>query len=198
LSVLPRPRTAAARALAAPATVAAIVVAGLLLSACATMPPERCAEVDWQQQGIEDGRAGFGPTRLARHREACAGIGVVPDQAAWEQGHALGLLDYCQLPNALQQGLARHAYEGVCADPRFRQLYGAARRLADERQKVVDLDHQIDWRERELLTNPKLTEQRRAELTAEARSLHRERERAIDDRADATRALERVRDQVGL
>ena len=65
-------------------------------------------------------------------------------------------------------------------------------------RQVVDLDHQIDWRERELLTNPKLTEQRRAELTAEARSLHRERERAIDDRADATRALERVRDQVGL
>ena len=49
-----------------------------------------------------------------------------------------------------------------------------------------------------LLTNKKLTEQRRAELTAEVRSVQRQRERALLDRADAGRALERTRAQMGL
>lgn len=194
IHAIPRPCPRPDRRLAGAAT----AWVALALSACASIPAERCATLDWGRQGTEDGRAGFGPARLERHREACAGVGVRPDAAAWEAGRALGLREYCQLPNALKQGLARNAYEGVCADARFAQLHGAARRLADARQQVADLDAQIDWRERELLTNKKLTEQRRAELTAEVRSVQRQRERALLDRADAGRALERTRAQMGL
>lgn len=177
---------------------AGLAVAALLLAGCETIPPERCGTTDWGRQGLEDGRAGFGPSRLARHREACAGVGVAPDAAAWESGRALGLRDYCELPNALKQGQARHAYGGVCTDPRFAQLYGAARRLADARQKIVDLDGQIDWREREVLTNKKLSDDRRAELLAEVRSVKRQRELALLDHAEAGRALDRTRALFGL
>lgn len=196
---LPPPNPAAARRRPRrPLSTTAAALALLGLGGCASIPAERCATLDWGRQGVDDGRAGFGPARLERHREACAGVGVRPDAAAWEAGRLHGLRDYCQLPNALKQGLARHAYDGVCADARFAQLHGAARRLADARQQVADLDAQIDWRERELLTNKKLTEQRRAELTAEVRSVQRQRERALLDRADAGRALERTRAQMGL
>jgi len=174
------------------------LVATLLAPGCATIPPERCATIDWRRLGVEDGRAGFGPSRLARHRDACAKAGVRPDETAWEAGRAVGLPDYCQLPNALKQGLSRHAYEGVCTDPRFAQLHGAARRLADARQQVIELDGQIDGREREMLTNKNLSEQRRSELVADVRSLQRKRARAISDRDEAGRTLERMRTQLGL
>jgi len=168
------------------------------MSGCATIPSERCASIDWNRQGFEDGRAGFGPTRLARHRDACAAVGVQPDGAAWEAGRVAGVREYCVLPNALQQGLARHAYEGVCADARFAQLYEAARRLGDARYQVEFIDGEIDWRERALLTDRKLTEQRRSELAAEVRSLERRRERAIHDRIEAGSALEHIRRQLAL
>ncbi len=174
------------------------VAAALLAGGCQTIAPERCAGIDWHQQGVADGRDGFGASRLERHRDACAAVGVRPDAAAWEAGRIRGLDDYCRLPNALEQALRRHAYEGVCADPRFATLYRAARRYADAKQQVADLDGQIDWRERELLTNRKLADDRRAELRAEVRSLQRQRERAIADRAESAAALERTRLQLGV
>ncbi len=175
-----------------------LLAAALLLQGCETIEPERCATLDWGRQGLEDGRAGFAAKRLARHADACARAGVVPNAAAWEAGRVQGLRDYCQLPNALQQGQARHAYEGVCPDPRFERLYTAARRLADARQKLDDLDEQITRQERSLLTDKKLSDSRRAELLAEVRNLQRQRESALLDRSDAGRALERTRAQLGV
>lgn len=174
--------------------------AGLVLfvAACASIPPERCASVDWRQQGFDDGRAGFGPDRIEQHREACAPVGVMPDPAAWEEGRAAGAVEYCQLPNAIRQGLARHAYGKVCADPRFEEAYAAARRLGDARYQVEYLDGQIDWRERELLTNKNLSADKRADYVADVRSLLRQRERAIVDREDASRALDLTRRRLGI
>jgi len=170
----------------------------LFVAACASIPPERCASVDWRQQGFEDGRAGFGPARIEQHREACAPVGVLPDPAAWEEGRTAGTVEYCQLPNAIRQGLARHAYGKVCADPRFEEAYAAARRLGDARYQVEYLDGQIDWRERELLTNKNLSADKRAEHVAEVRSLERQRERAIVDRDDASRDLDLTRRRLGI
>lgn len=179
--------------------VAAVGLAlALGLGGCASIPAERCAHIDWWQQGLSDGRQGFGPSRLERHREACAAVGVRPDAAAWEQGRMNGVPEYCRLPNAITQGLARHAYEQVCPDVRFEQAYAAARRYADARYQVGYLDGQIDWRERDLLTNQKLSEDKRAAHVAELRSLRRQRERALDDREEASRALDLTRRRLGL
>ena len=123
---------------------------------------------------------------------------MLPDRLAWEEGRAVGVVEYCQLSNAIRQGLARHAYEKVCADPRFEQAYAAARRFGDARYQVEYIDGQIDWRERELLTNRKLNEDKRAEHVAEVRSLERQRERASVERDEASRALERMRRQLGI
>ncbi len=187
-----------ARWVVRPSSAIAFALAALFVSGCTTIPLEQCASIDWKRQGFEDGLAGFGPSRLARHREACSAVGVWPDGNAWEAGRAIGLEQYCLLPNALEQGLARHAYEGVCADPRFGQLYVAARRLGDARYQVTFVDGEIDWRERELLTSTKLTDQRRAELAADVRRLERQRDRAMRDRVDAAAALEHTRRLLGV
>lgn len=170
----------------------------LLSAGCATIPAEQCASMDWYRLGLEDGRAGFSAARIGRHREACAGVGVVPDTAAWEAGRALGLDDYCVLPNAIENGLARNAYEGVCRDSQFERVYDAARRLGDARHEIERVDSELAWRERELANNGKLSDKRRAELRAEIRNLERQRDRARDDRRDAEFNLDRLRLELGI
>lgn len=171
----------------------------LVLSAgCASIPEDQCASMDWNRLGFEDGRVGFPAERIVRHREACAGVGVMPDGLAWETGRAQGLVQYCHLPNAITNGLARNAYAGVCSDAQFSRAYDAARRLGDARHDVERIDNELAWRERELSTNKKLSDKRRAELRAEIRNLERQRDRARDDRRDAEFNLDRVRLELGL
>lgn len=170
----------------------------LLSAGCATIPEEQCVSMDWYRLGLEDGRVGFPPARLARHRQACAGVGVLPDAAAWEAGRAEGLVQYCELPNAIVNGLARNAYEGVCNDAQFARAYDAARGLGDARFEIERVDSELGWRERELATNKKLSDKRRAELRAEIRNLERQRDRARDDRRDAEFNLDRVRLELGI
>lgn len=170
----------------------------LLSAGCATIPAEQCASMDWYRLGLEDGRGGFSAARIARHREACAGVGVVPDAVAWERGRVEGLFQYCELPNAIVNGLARNAYEGVCDDARFARAYDAARRLGDARFEIEQVDSELAWRERDLATNNKLSDKRRAELRAEVRNLERQRDRVRDDRRDAEFNLDRVRLELGI
>ena len=177
--------------------VLAVAALALLLQGCHTIEPERCASLDWGRQGLEDGRAGHAASRLSRHADACSRVGVVPVASAWESGRAKGLGEYCQLPNALRQGEARSDYEGVCRDPRFEQLYTAARKLADARYRLDDLDNQID-RVESSLRDRKLSDSKRAERVSEARSLRRQRDSAMADRSDAGMALERTRSRLGI
>ena len=174
------------------------LVFGATLAGCATIPAEQCPHVDWMALGVEDGRQGFGPARLDQHRSACSKAGVVPDAGAWEAGRSQGLIFYCQLPNAISQGLARHAYAQTCADQAFRELYVAARRLGDARHAVESVDQDLDSSERHLLNARKLSDKDRAELHSEIRQLERRRDRLRDEQRDAERALERLRDRVGV
>lgn len=154
--------------------------------------------MDWYALGLKDGQSGFAANRIDKHREACASVKVLPDRRAWEEGRRVGLDDYCVLGNALDQGLRRHAYEGVCADPDFALLYRAARELGDARYAIEDIDNQMAWRENELTSNKKLSDKRRAELRSELRDLERKRERARYDRNQAERDLERMRDRLRI
>lgn len=124
--------------LSLPRRVYAVVslVALLAGAGCATIPPEQCASMDWHQLGLADGRAGYPASRIARHREACAKAGVIPDALAWEAGRQVGTREYCRLANALEQGLSRHGYEDVCEDTDFERVYRAARRVADARYEI--------------------------------------------------------------
>ena len=178
--------------------VGAVLVSLSLFAGCATIPVEQCGQVNWFELGVKDGQSGFGVTRVDRHRQACAPVGVLPDFAAWEAGRQQGLGDYCQLSNAITQGLSRHAYEGVCPGPEFALLHDAARSLGEARYQIEMIDRELDALERELLDGKKLSDARRAELRAEIRALERRRDRARDDRGDAERTLDRLRSELGV
>ena len=64
-----------------------------LLGGCATIPEEQCAKVDWYELGVQDGRAGYPADRLLQHRDACAGVKVIPDEKRYLQGRPVGLAD---------------------------------------------------------------------------------------------------------
>lgn len=168
------------------------------LTACATIAPEECARTDWHALGIEDGRDGQPASRIERHADACAQVGVVPDAAAWEAGRELGLPEYCRLPNAIERGLAGRAYAGVCDDADFARLHDAARQVADVRREIEAVDRDLAWRERQLATSKKLDDRDRARLWSEIRSLERKRDRLRDDRIDATLRLDRLARELGV
>ncbi|MFA7607106.1 MAG: DUF2799 domain-containing protein [Rhodocyclaceae bacterium] len=175
-----------------------VVTVSAILSGCATIPAEQCASMNWNALGMEDGRSGHAASRLDLHRDACRKVQVEPDARAWESGRKAGLKQYCQLPNAIERGLARDEYEQVCSDPNFARLYTAARRVADARHQVEYSDSQIDMKERELLTNKSLSDKRRGELMAEVRSLQRNRNRASEDRFAAERDLDHLRRELSI
>jgi hypothetical protein len=172
----------------------AIVVA-LALGGCATIPEEKCASIDWFALGVEDGRAGFAADRLVKHREACAGVKVLPDERAWLEGRRAGLVDYCRLPAAIDLGLAGRGYAGVCSDPRFGRLYTAARRVFDTRARFTTLEQQIAEKRRDI-ANKDTSEVRRDFLRREVIDL--QRNRARDARSDAERALDALRRELGV
>lgn len=161
-----------------------------LIAGCATIPEDQCARTDWHRLGIEDGRSGYPASRLERHREACAGVQVVPDADAWESGRRAGLPEYCRLSNAVDRGLARNSYEGVCDDARFARLHAAARAVGDARYRIESIDRDLDQKERQLRTDRKLSDKRRSELRGEIRNLERQRDRARDDQRAAERRLD--------
>ncbi|MEE4135308.1 MAG: DUF2799 domain-containing protein [Desulforhopalus sp.] len=183
-----------------PASLAALnlLLLLLLIAGCATIAEDQCATTDWYLLGSEDGRKGFSGDRLNRHYAACARVQVIPDGNAWETGRQIGLVEYCRLPNAVEQGLMRHSYQGVCTDPRFARVYNAARALGETRQEIESIDRELERGERELLTDRKLNISRRGELLAELRMLERQRERAQNDRYDAELRLDWLRSEIGF
>ena len=74
---------------------ACLVIAGAMLSGCATMSPEECLQANWEEVGYNDGAAGYPVSRSAEHREACAETGVQVDFELYRHGYSLGLPYYC-------------------------------------------------------------------------------------------------------
>lgn len=131
---------------------AAAAVLGL--AGCASMSPEECLVADWGEQGHQDGRNGFTPSRITEHRKACAEVGVVPDGRRYRQGWDQGVREYCTPANGVAQGRAGSPYRNVC--PRdlegpfvyWHQLgldvHGAQRRVDDLDRQAAQARHQID------------------------------------------------------
>jgi hypothetical protein len=174
------------------------VVALALLSGCATMTEDECRFADWYEIGLRDGREARPQSRIGSYLDACAPFQVRPDMDAWEQGRAVGLGEFCQLPVALERGLNGYSYDRVCGDPEFERVYLVAKALYDARDVIRTTDADIERKENKLLKDKELTEEERAELELEVRNLERKRDRAKDDRDDAERRLDRVRTELGL
>ncbi len=174
------------------------LLGALAIGGCATLSETECRMGDWRGLGFEDGRAGHPLSRLGEHRKACAEYRIVPDEVAYREGRDTGLRHYCELPNALQEGLAGRRYQGVCpagVDRDFRDLNDAAYRVQDLRGDVEGVDNQIDGLERKLRSD-KTSDKHRAQIRDEIRDLDRQRDRLRDELRHAERNLDRLSAQM--
>jgi hypothetical protein len=172
----------------------ALACAALLLNACATMSADECRTANWYEVGVRDGQAGRAAERLQEHREACAEVKVVPDEARYAQGRSVGLRTYCTPENAVHAGLAGETYEGVCGGGVavvFARNYQAAYAVYTAKRVITGLDSEVSGKEREI-RDDKTTDKRRGELRSEIREIDRKRERARDDLRGAELNLDRV------
>ncbi len=163
-----------------------------LLGGCATIPEEQCAKMDWYELGVKDGLAGYvAADRLVRHRDACAGVKIVPDEKRYLQGHQEGLAEYCRPENAVKEGLAGHSYANVC-DRTFKSLHQAAYQVYSLKRRIDNNLDEVSRKEAEL-RDEKTSASRRNQLRSEIRDLDRQRESLRDELFSAERELERLR-----
>lgn len=123
-----------------------LVAIFLSLSACATLSKSECLTADWEQIGINDGRAGLPVSQVAEHGDACSKHGVVPDMARYNAGRARGLLLYCSLDSAFEQGMANKEYLNVCPESShagFVVVHHAARQVAALDQRISSAEGRI-------------------------------------------------------
>ena len=148
----------------------------LILSACATLSKNECLNADWYHLGNRDGAAGYPEGRLLEHYEACAEYGIRPDDAKYLTGRSDGLVAYCQPANAIREGLAGRAYQGVCPPSvhlQFADLNRIALSVRAARQRLDSLSNRQEALEGEL-HHKKTSEDRRRQIRAQLRDLDRE------------------------
>ena len=160
------------------------------LSGCASMREDQCPKVDWFELGVRDGRAGHPAERLVEHREACAGANVAPDEAQYLQGRREGIAVYCQIDNAVTEGLAGRRYHGLCNAAWVRN-YQAGYAVASVRSQIDDNLSTVSRNEAELRSE-RTSDARRSQLRSEIRELDRRRESLRVAQANAERELARV------
>lgn len=194
--------------------------AAMWLGSCATMSGDQCLAGAWGEVGLADGRAGYGPGRLQSHAEACAKVGVAPDEAVYFAAREEGLRSYCVPANGFHVGRQGSTYEGVCpasvegpflAAYRDGQLLGsaeravsdAASRVSSSAARAEELDDKIAAKRREC-RDENLTEAERQRACDRVGELRDEREgmigewrRAQDDLRWAERELQDVSWRLG-
>lgn len=124
------------------------------LAACASLSEDACRAGDWRGIGQRDGAAGRPDGYIANHAEACAGIGVTPDLAAWRDGRAEGLTLYCTPRNAFDIAARGGRINPVCpasaayglarATDQGRRAYEIDRETARLQSDIAELDARID------------------------------------------------------
>ena len=89
---------------------------GSWISGCSSsgMDQAQCQTADWRAVGYEDGSQGRGGTMLGTHRKNCAEHGVTPSFAAYMDGHAQGIREFCRPQNGYRLGTGGYRYNGVC------------------------------------------------------------------------------------
>ncbi len=79
-----------------------------------TVTKPTCNSVDWFEIGRRDGISGLTPQKLVNPNLNCAAS--EPDPEAYRLGREMGLLDFCNVKNALMLGRAGTPYGQVCPD----------------------------------------------------------------------------------
>lgn len=125
---------------------AAVLLAALVLSGCATLDKDECRTADWYAVGLEDGARGRPVERLGEHRRACAKHGVAPNTERYIAGRNEGLRSYCTYEQGFSQGRAGRAHMGTCPKElaagfsagyqRGRELHDLHRRLGEVQAEI--------------------------------------------------------------
>jgi hypothetical protein len=113
---------------------ACVLVAPLLLAACATIPPEQraanCRATDWHQFGYNDGILGVRATDRNDLFVDCAQVGAPANVNGYQAGRAEGLKQYCTVQTGYNVGYSGRPYFGVCPpelEPGFLQGFNRGR-----------------------------------------------------------------------
>lgn len=170
------------------------VALNALFSGCATMSADECKVANWSDVGLRDGLEGAALSRLDYRMKDCAEAKVAVDTPRYLQGRDQGLLQFCQIENAVPLGLRGGSYNGVCPVPlesEFRRRFRLGRDVFDARQTVKNFEGNINGAEDRLRVAPNDEERRRAREAL--RDLDFEIRRARDRQRDAERALDRLR-----
>ncbi len=128
-------------------TIGALLLGGLTLSSCATMSEDQCKQGDWAGVGFSDGQNGYPASRLGKNAEACAKYNIAPDQTAYMQGRAKGLLNYCTPISGWRTGVNDNSYENVCSGPAeqaFLNGYRLGKEIAHARSDARDASSNKD------------------------------------------------------
>ncbi len=172
----------------------AVMALSVCLGGCATMSADECRAANWVDVGLRDGLEGAALSRLDYRVKDCAEAKVAVDTPRYLQGRDQGLLQFCQIENAVPLGLAGKSYEGVCpvaVDREFRRRFRLGREVYDARQTVRNLESNLNTAEDRLRTAANDEDRRRARQAL--RDLDSEIRRARDRQRDAERALDQLR-----
>lgn len=130
-----------------------IILSIAMISGCASMSSDECANSDWSAIGFEDGSRGYTSDRFANHRKACAKHGMPADFGAYQQGRNDGLVEFCQPGRGYNLGVGGGRYNGVCnadLEPGFLDAYRAGQQLYQFRSNVNSANSKIYAKEQEL------------------------------------------------
>lgn len=87
----------------------------VVLSGCASISKEECANANWEAVGFRDGSNGKLSSRFNAHQKACAKHGFNANLSRYMDGHHRGLEEvYCKPRKGYQLGLRGAGYSGVC------------------------------------------------------------------------------------
>jgi len=114
------------------------------LSACAVMSKQECLNADWRQVGYNIGNTGnIDISESFNLREStCAKHGATANWRQFKRGHADGVVQFCQLDNAVELGVggvSRVIDDQVCSErdyPGFREAFQAGYKLHVLRSRV--------------------------------------------------------------
>ncbi len=185
------------------------LIALLSVTGCASLSKDECRHADWRVIGYEDGARGYEAGRIARHREACARHGIVPDFDVYEKGRLEGLREYCRPEKGYRLGATGTHYDGVCPDAyeagfiaayrEGKEVYGLSRAMGAKERELDRLHSEYDGVEEAIgdcqaeIVADGVDAARRLHLLSEILRLTDERRALADDIEEAAYELESLR-----
>lgn len=86
----------------------------LVLSNCARLSQEDCQNMDWRQNGYNDGSRGLFQRTLEKEVKDCARFNIPVDKKAYREGWREGTRRFCQPKTGFQLGSEGRTYNDVC------------------------------------------------------------------------------------